>query len=207
MKGLILKDFFALKKQGKTFLVLFIFYLLFSYMTKNISMLGMMIVLICAMMPITTMSFDELCKWDKYALSMPVSRKTIVLSKYIFGILFNFAGIIIVAPISAVMVIITQEMKVGDSLLMILAMEGIAITFLAFIMPILFKFGVEKGRMLMLLVIFLPTMMFFLLSKLGIELPSEQTLKLLTYLSPIVVIIFLLFSICISIKIYDKKEF
>lgn len=207
MKGLILKDFIALKKQGKTFLVLFLFYVLFSFMTRNISMLGMMVAVICAMMPITTMSFDELCKWDKYALSMPIARKTVVLSKYIFGILFDFAGILIVAPISAIMVIITQEMKVRDSLLMILAMGGIAITFLAFIMPILFKFGVEKGRMLMLLVIILPTMLFFLFSKLGIKLPSEQTLKLLAYLSPIVVIIFLLFSICISIKIYDKKEF
>ena len=51
-------------------------------------MLGGVLAVLAAMMPVTAFSFDEKAKWDKYALSMPVSRRDLVLSKYIFGLGF-----------------------------------------------------------------------------------------------------------------------
>ena len=207
MKGLLLKDLFAIRRQGKILLVFVVVYSIYAVMVKNISMLGGMVVLMCAMMPITTMSFDEFCKWDKYALSMPLSRKTIVLSKYSLGIILDLAGILILAPISAIMVLFTKEMKVSESLLVLLVIGEVAITFLAIILPILFKFGVEKGRMLMMIVIFAPTILFLLVSKIGMKVPSEETIEHLLYASPFAVIAILLLSIQLSINIYEKKEF
>jgi len=207
MIGLILKDLFGLKKQGKILLFIVVFYIIYSISLKSISMLGGMGLIMCALMPITSMSYDEFCKWDRYALSMPVTRKTIVLSKYILGIIFELLGIIVIAPISILIVKITGEMKVDEAMLMLIAISGVGITFLSFVFPIMFKFGVEKGRMLMMIVIFAPTLLVFLLPKFNIKIPSEQTLKHLIYVLPFVVIAILLVSIQLSIKMYEKKEF
>lgn len=207
MKGLIIKDLIALKKQGKIMLLLAAFYIVYSISTKNISMLGVMVAVFCVMLPISSMAYDEYCKWDRYALSMPISGKTIVLSKYVLGILLDLVGIVIIAPTSAVIVKFSGEMSIGRSLLVSFAIGEIALVFLSIILPIFFKFGVEKGRMLMITVILAPTVLAFLVKRLNIKLPSEHNLELLAYISPIITVAVFLLSVYISIKIYSKKEF
>jgi ABC-2 type transport system permease protein len=206
MKGLIIKDFFVLKKQAKVLLALLVFYLVYAVATKDISMLAM-ITLLCVMLPITTMAYDEKNKWDKYVLSMPIPRNTLVLSKYLFGIMLDLAGIIIVALISMLMIYFSNETKITEVLVMSVVFGAVGLVFLAIMLPILFKFGVEKGRILMMLVIFAPIILGMVFPKLGIAPPSEHTLKLLAYSAPILIIFVLLLSIKISIAIYNKKEF
>ncbi len=207
MKGLLLKDLFALRKQGKIVLLLVLFYLFYSILSKNVSMLSAMITMLCAFLPITTMSYDEMCKWDRYALSMPISRKTVVYSKYLFGVLLILACILTLTPISAFIVNYTGEMNTWSAFRMILAMGGIAAVFLALIMPLLFKFGVEKARLLMFLLIFIPVAAGYGITKLGIKMPDKNILDLLTYLSPLFVLVIVCISIAISVKIYTRKEF
>ena len=144
MKGLIIKDLFLLRKQGKILLLLAAFYTAFSIFTKNISMLGAIVALMCVMMPITTLSYDEYCKWDRYALAMPVSGKTIVLSKYVLGLLLTLAGSILAAVFSVGIVAVTGEMPFGEALFTIFCTSIISLLFLSAILPLLFKFGVEK---------------------------------------------------------------
>lgn len=207
MKGLLLKDLFALRKQGKIVLLLVLFYLFYSILSKNVSMLSAMITMLCAFLPITTMSYDEMCKWDRYALSMPISRKTVVYSKYLFGVLLILACILTITPISAFIVNYTGEMNTWSAFRMILAMGGIAAVFLALIMPLLFKFGVEKARLLMFLLIFIPVAAGYGITKLGIKMPDKNILDLLTYLSPLLVLVIVCISAAISVKIYTRKEF
>lgn len=206
MKGLILKDFFVIRKQAKVLLGVLIFYLVYAIATKEISMLAM-ITLLCVMMPITTMAYDEKNKWDKYVLSMPVSRSTLVLSKYFFGIMLDLIGIVLVTLISMIMVFSFNEMIITEVLLMSVVFGAMGLVFLAIMLPILFKFGVEKGRLLMMLVIFTPVILGMLIPKLGIAPPSEQTLKLLAYTAPVIIIVIVVISIKTSIAIYNKKEF
>ncbi len=207
MKGLIIKDIFALRQQGKILLALLVFYAVYSVVFQNLSMLAGMIVLLCVMLPVTTMAYDEKSKWDKYALSMPIPRKAIVLSKYLLAITAEFLAVIIVGILGGAIVFLTGEMAIGEMLVMILAIGGIGLFFLALILPILFKFGVEKGRFIMLLVLFVPSMLVMMIPQLGIEPPSLQTLRFLGYLSPLIVAGILLLSVKISIGIYNKKEF
>lgn len=207
MKGLIIKDIYALKQQGKILLVLLVFYAVYSVMFDNLSMLAAMIVLLCVMMPITTMAYDEKSKWEKYALAMPVERKTMVLSKYVFALMAELIGVIIVTILSLIIVFFTGEMKLNEALIMILAIGGVGLFFLAIILPLLFQFGVEKARLIILIVIFIPSLLAMMLSQLGMSPPSPETLKLLGYLSPLIIAGLLLLSIKISMRIYDKKEF
>lgn len=207
MKGLIIKDIFALKQQGKILLGLLVFYAVYSIMFENMSMLAAMIVLLCVMLPITTMAYDEKSKWEKYALSMPIERKTIVLSKYLFAIVAELIGVVLVGILGGTIVLFTGELEIMEMLMMTLVIGGVGLVFLTIILPILFKFGVEKARFLMLIVIFIPAMLGMMIPQMGIAPPSMETLKLLGYLSPIAVVGLLLVSVKISIGIYDRKEF
>lgn len=207
MKGLIIKDVFALRNQGKMILILIVFYIAFSVFTKNISMLSAMIALVCAMMPITTMSYDEYCKWDRYALAMPVSGKTIVLSKYILSGFLTITCFLLVSAVSIAVASITGEMPLGEAIFINFVVCIISFALQAVLLPILFKFGVEKGRFILLPVFIVPAGILYLLSKLGFTLPDTNTLKLLAYLSPALLILIVLASIFISIRIYAKKEF
>jgi putative exporter of polyketide antibiotics len=207
MKGLILKDLYAIKKQSKVLMILLMFYLVYSIMIENVSMLGSMMAVICAVMPVTTMSYDERCKWEKYALSMPVTRKMVVLSKYFLGIVLNLLSMLIIVPLGIFITSSTDGMKLKDSLLTILIIAAVSMLFLSFILPILFKFGVEKGRFLMMLIIFLPAAIVLLLSRLHVKMPEGISLRMLGYLLPLVVILVLLLSIVMSLRIYNNKEF
>jgi len=207
MKGLIIKDMFALRKQGKMMLMIGVFYIAFSVFTKNISMLSAMTAVICSMMPITTMSYDEFCKWDRYALAMPVSGRTIVLSKYILGGILTLAGFLTVSAASIAVVAITGEMQIGEAIFISFVVSIASLGLQAILLPILFKFGVEKGRFILLPLFLVPMAAVFLLSKLGFTLPDTHTLKLLGYFSPAVVILIVIASVFLSIRIYSKKEF
>ena len=207
MKGLIIKDMFALRKQGKMMLMITVFYIAFSIFTKNISMLGTMTALLCAMLPITTLSYDEYCKWDRYALAMPTCGRTIVLSKYILGGMLTLAGFIVVAAASIAVVAITDEMPVGEAIFTCFVVSILSLAVQSIIFPIIFKFGVEKGRFIMLPVFIVPAGILYLLSKLGFTLPDTRTLKFLAYLSPAAVLLIMVASIILSIHIYRKKEF
>lgn len=207
MKGLLIKDLLALKRQGRVLLVMLVFYVVYAAAFHNISMLSGMIVMMCAMMPITVMAYDEKCKWDKYALAMPIPRKTVVLSKYLFGILLDAAGVAAVIPVSIAISLFTKDLIVKDILLTTAVVGGLALVFLALILPVLFKFGVEKGRMLMMLAIFVPVALVMLVSKLGIQAPSAQTVKLLLVAAPAAVAVLLFASFKVSAAIYSKKEF
>lgn len=207
MKGLLLKDLFTLRKQGKVYLLLLAFYLFYTILTKNVSMMSSMIAMLCAIAPITTLAYDENCKWDRYALSMPISRKMIVLSKYVFGILLILISMVIVAPLSMMVVTYTREMELKPAIMIVLAVNGIAILFISILLPLLFKFGVEKGRLLMFVIFFIPLAFVYLYKKINLGLPSKETFELLGYLSPVFLIIIVLISMVISIRIYEKKEF
>ncbi len=203
MKGLIIKDILNLKKQAKLIGILTLFYLFFSVATENNSMFGAMVLVLFAMMPITAISYDERANWDKYALTMPVSRTHMVLSKYVLGLVLSvFAFILnLIAQIA-----LGTEMNI-ENIITISVMFSISIIFISLLLPIMFKLGVEKGRMMMFMVLMLPTLIIILFSKLIDAPPTEEMMMKALYILPFITIILYISSIFISINIYKKKEF
>lgn len=203
MIGLILKDLMNLKKQFKVFGFIIIFYFIFSMATKNNSMFGTMVTLVFAMLPITALAFDEKANWDKYALTMPVSRSEIVMSKYILGIISSLFATLL----NFIAQILLGTKINDDSLIAIFAIFSVSLVFFSLLLPIMFKFGVEKGRMLMLVVLMLPTLLVLLLKNyLNITL-TQDLLNKMMYGLPLLAIALIILSMLLSIIIYKNKEF
>ncbi len=206
MKGLIIKDILNLKNYGRSILVIIAFYGIFAYTINDAGFLGGMIVLLMTMMSISSFSYDDLAKWDKYALSLPISRKDMVMSKYLLSIIFIVLGAALSFVIVFAMSNIKNSVNLWELLLQTYSVSAVAIIFISVLMPLLYKFGVEKSRIMIMAVFAIPTLLVVLLSKLGIAKPSEDQLMFLLKMSPIIVIAVMMVSVFISYNIYKKKD-
>lgn len=206
MLGLLLKEYYNLLRYGKTILGLAVFYLLFSIIMKNVSFITSMVMLLFAIMTVTSFSYDDMAKWDKYAASLPVTRKKIVGAKYLLGVILTVLGGLI-SLLGIWIISLIQEVPDLNMNFMIIAGTFTASFFyLALLLPVLYKFGAEKSRFIMLAIFFIPFGLVYLLGQLGITMPSEQTIVAFLKLAPLGAILLYVISYFISCAIYRKKE-
>ena len=216
MKGLIIKDILNLRNYMKQLILVFLFFVAYGIFLKNGVFVGSMITLMLSMQVITTMSYDEYAKWDKYALTMNINRKDIVLSKYVFFIMSIIIGIV-VGIISSSFINIISDSNVGIDEILVTSIMVPCIFAILFciIIPIVFKIGVEKARVVMMAIFFTPTILGFIFFKMAekanIPMPDEATLDMIFKFGLIgliiLTVVFIFISYKISLSIYKKKEF
>ena len=157
------------------------------------------------MLPITAMAYDEQSKWDRYCLTMPVSRREVVLSRYSLGV----GGVTLTTLLSAVLITLVEGFSI-DVIVVPIMIASIALVFLSVMLPILHKMGAEKARLVMMLVMFLPTMLVVIggkmLQEYGIK-PNFESLERFWWVLPIAAVVITIISAIISISFYNKKEF
>lgn len=202
MRGLLIKDIVNLKSQARVMLVLVAFYIFIAISSENTAILGGIIAILAAMLPITAMAYDEKAKWDKYALTMPITRRDLVLSKYFLGIGFS----ILAFGINILLNFLLGYYPTKEIFILSAALLGASFLFLTLVLPVMFKYGVEKGRIVMMLLIFSPTAVALLLQKSNFAPPSQAFLDKLIYIVPLVLIALLGLSMILSIQFYQKKE-
>ena len=149
MKALIQKDVYVLWKQMKIFLLVML-----VIMVGNGSFGSVFVVVWCSMLPYTALAYDERCKWDQMAAMMPYSPRDLVLSKYVLGWLCAGAASAVVLAVQAVIRVLHLPMATGTPLAVLMSFCASA-SVLAITLPVMIWFSVERGRMVMFLVIFL----------------------------------------------------
>ena len=147
MKALILKDTYVIWRQMKYFLVMI---LLFSALPSGFN--NAFAVVYAAMLPYTALAYDERSKWEQMAAVMPSSTRDIVLGKYVFGWLCIAAAAVLSLLLQAALSLVSSRVF-SPAMMVMSALGGLCI--LAISLPVMFRFGVEKGRMAMFLIIFL----------------------------------------------------
>ena len=211
MIGLLIKDLFNLKKYMKQFgFSCFIFILLAVYLKSPNYFMGMGI-LLAAMMVINAMAYDENAHWDKYALTMPILRKDLVFSKYALLVLSGVASSLVTLGASLVLSIflklpLTLELPLVNGTLFV-----VMIFFSSIILPLIFKLGTEKARLIIAAVAAIPSVLFLTIYKFtemnNIPLPTENQLKMAAFAAPVLVLILFFISYNISLSIVSKKEY
>ena len=149
MKALIQKDVYVLWKQMRIFLLVMLI-----GMVGNGSFGSVFVVIWCSMLPYTALAYDERCKWDQMAAMMPYSPRDLVLSKYVLGWLCAGAASAVVLAVQAIIRVLHLPMATGTPLAALMSFCASA-GVLAVTLPVMIRFSVERGRMVMFLVIFL----------------------------------------------------
>jgi ABC-type transport system involved in multi-copper enzyme maturation permease subunit len=206
MKGLLLKDLLVLRQQSKIYLFMILMFAAFAIINEDPSFAGGMVAIVAVMLPITAMSYDERAGWDRLALSMPVSRKAMVLSKYLLG-----AGFSVVAFLISLLLGLKSNDPAGEpagtAFATALVFWSVCIILFSVLMPLFIRLGVEKGRIVMMAVLFVPTGVLIFLSSTGIVQADPEGLERLLRMAPIAAIALFVASILISFRLYEKKEF
>lgn len=218
MKGLLIKDFHLLLGQKKFFIVVTLFGLFFTISNENpISGMSYVTVLF-SIFTLSTISYDEYDNGMAFLMTLPASKTTYVAEKY------AFAGMItaISAVISSILAIgISKVMNISIDVKEIaisgIVVAGFASLMLAFMIPIELKFGAEKSRIAMILVmgIFFGVGLLAIkgLAHFGIDMQqiiTEMAIideKILIGIVFVVWCIFMAISYFISVNIMKKKEF
>ena len=153
VRGLLLKDIFELSAQCRVQLVLTGVYLLLPLFIRGIALFASVGMMLLAMMPVYALGYDERCRWERYALAMPVRKSDLFWSRFLLGVIAVALG-------AAVQVLVALLAGRGDLLSSLAVTAPAAILYLLIVLPLMMKLGVEKGRFLLLLL----TAAFMLLS-------------------------------------------
>ena len=167
MKGIVIKDLLTLKSSMKTVVLIVILFGFMgaksgsAYMTTFASVYA-------AILPMTCMAYDERSRFNRYAVAMPVSPRNIALSKYI-------TGLILVAAATAIALVIALFTKVpiGETAAGCML---IPVFYHTFMLPVMFKFGVEKSRLMVLIGVVIPAVGISFMEEAGINTIKYQNL-------------------------------
>lgn len=201
MKGLLLKDWKTLLKQMKVMLAIMALFACVpgTYMSA-------FALFYAAMMPITALAYDERAKWDELAAMMPYTAKAIVGSKYALGLT-------LVLPVLALSVlsrlIVHSTPIVSEDTMALLITACLSLILMAINLPFMFRFGVEKGRLIYILLTcaFVVAGVSFadkltdMINGIGTAMVTIVPLLLLA-----VTAIALFVSCCISVHVYRAKR-
>ena len=209
MLGLIKKDLLMMKGKLKSLLIILIIFGLMAIEQNND--LSFFPVLISIMLSISTFSYDEYNKWNSYVITLPNGRKNVIRAKYLSALILS-----IVAIILSIILLVTMESMTHHINLMEITSKMVICFFsigliISVTYPILFKFGVEKGRIAIFIGIFiLVTLMGLIVKKVKLSLPTYIIHTFTNYnlvILPMILIIILSISYKISILILSKKEY
>lgn len=213
MLALMKKDFMVLRQ---TCAMIFLFLLIFAVLGcvfGNFSMLQTYYTVSVMLLPITTMSWDEKSKWDIYCTSLPVSRRTVVLSKFVFICGLAAAEILFMLAIMTVYQTVQGEPVSAGTLMQAALFPCIGLVIADIALPPVFLLGAEKGRFAMIAVIWgivLIGMVIEKMWKLDVEQAASELLgsvqgNAMAALLTLVTVVTVISALC-AIAIYERKE-
>ncbi len=215
MKGLILKDLYAIRSYFvKQVGLMALMYLLISVVViQSVAFFAPMMVMSVMMMLISTFSLDETAKWDAYALTLPLSPRSIVGARYLLmgGMLLGSSAVI------AAVCCAVDALTFRDGAATVLgSTAGVAVSYLLvslIVMPLFYKLGVEKARIAMVLCFIAPFMLILWLASYLETSGFDVAVFFSANAVPVLVVVgvLLLAALCVgsyllSVKFYAEKE-
>ena len=158
------------------------------------------------------MAYEDHNNIDYLISYLPVKRKEYVISRYLFGIISILLSSILLCIVYVVSIKINELQDISLSVLLPTSITS-AILSMSLIIPLVLKFGINKGRVFMsIIVMVVSTIPVSLIS--GISQDSkmlEAIMKIMNnfgipLLAVVINIITLVVSIAISINLYKNKE-
>lgn len=219
IKGLIIKDLLNLSKYKFSIIVIFIVFIL--CFIKEPMIIPIMVLAMIGMIGMSTFNYDETSNSNNYLLSLPTSKKQIVLAKYIFliglivlGALLSFIIIYLTSYILVHFNYVEEVINYKDLINPILCGGFSILLVIAIQIPSVYKWGAEKGRIqmfiLIIIVIGLVLGLFYLVTKNNINVNYSDIKNFIItwgpYLLGLFLIVIYFISYKLSLKIYLNKE-
>ena len=214
MRALIIKDFYNLNRYIKSMIFMITIFAVIFINSNDIEGIITVSSILFGMMIMNAFTFDDMCNWERFCLTTPIRKKDIVISKFIILLLLSLLGLLVgfLATILGNLFLskpINGEFFGTMGILTIISFS-ISLIFGSTIMPIIYKFGVEKARNFLILSYIIPIAVgagiLKILFLFGFVL-TEKVLMIIIIFSPLIAFVWTFIMYIISLKIFEKKEF
>lgn len=148
MKGLILKDFYMIKKYCKSFLFIAVLFLGLYFFASDSLFILFYPCLICGTLPVTLLGYDEQSGWLLYSGTLPYKKEWIVTSKYIIGLAAGGIMYLATGAVLVIQMVASRAFNFEQFAFVMTVLLLITIIVPALGLPFMFRFGTEKGRLI-----------------------------------------------------------
>ena len=145
MKGLLLKDWYMMKKYCRAYLLIAVVFVAVSLVNDDNMFFVFYPCLLCGMIPVNLLGYDERSRWTQYSGALPYTKTQIVSAKYLIGLLAQLAMLLVTGMVQGIKMSMHGTFAKDFPVLMLL-MLTVATLSSSISLPFIFKLGVEKGR-------------------------------------------------------------
>ena len=203
MKALIRKDLYTTIASMRTiFLIMAVFAVVTVFARETGFYIPYLVVLPCTLAS-TLINIDVREKWDVCALTLPVSRRTVISARYLFVLLLILGGVLV-----GTVCYILRMMRGFESGGLVQAVSMCLATALlvpSVTIPMAYKFGADKGRYIVILLI-----MGLMLALMSVSGEGYTFSGALAWMSPwmLLLVSSVLFAVSwtVTTSIYEKKD-
>ena len=206
MKGLLIKDFYMVKKHCMMLIGISLLFFGISLFGKTIYFAYYPLAIL-SILPMNILGFEDHYRWNKTEVTLPISRTQAVLEKYILLFVFIIPAIIISNIIF--FFVFSFDFREIISLVSIMLFTSVIVPSIVF--PICFKIGYTRAKVFIgiLIPIIMGAIVFINVGNLSGEMLiiGKFTPQQNAYLFAVAAVIFLGISMLLSIRFYKKREF
>lgn len=152
MRGLLQKDLCLLLQRSRALIILLGVGIMMGYSTDGSFVIGYMTML-CAILTVGTISYDEFDNGYPFLFTLPITKKTYVIGKYIFCLLGDMAGWVISVIIYAGCRIAKGNVFTANELMEAISFIPVVGLITAIMLPLQLKFGAEKSRQVLAVIV------------------------------------------------------
>lgn len=211
MKGLVRYDLTQLTGNSKKsfYLLYFAGLIVVSLAVGGGKIFSYMAVMIGCMMGVSFFSYETWYHWDRYCAALPLSNRQIVVSRYISLLITTGCGVLL-ALVIGLLSFAAGRMDLSWTQWLFSLVQTIlaALLYIEIEIPVMYRFGVERGRMVNILLFVVLYSGALALAELS-QVPTEFAAIVRIAFGVAWLVILLLFpvSITISMRIRAKKEY
>ena len=222
MKAMLYADWMNFRQSIRSILFVLVAFALSAFAFSGPMFFNFTVVILSIMVPTTLFAADQAYGWNRLSLSMPILRRDVVGSKFVMGALVNVILLAVSTVLTVVYVLISATGNPAGALMEnlagIFACEAVAFLMMGVLMALSFKFGIEKGRYIIMACVWVPVLGVFLLERLpGFETAlqavgnwlntaGEAQISLLIAAALAVSLVVYVICYLISVRVYRKKE-
>lgn len=150
MLGLLVKDWYLARKYCRPLLLIAVVFAAVSVFSEN-SFFAVYPLLLGALLPVTLHAYDERSGFLRYACALPVRRRDVVAVRYLELALSLLLGLAVLglARIAGAL----SGAAVSGTVMELLVMTLLALVVASILLPLAFRFGTERARLMMFLVV------------------------------------------------------
>ena len=218
MKGLLTKDIRLIFGQKRFFLVMLLLTIYFVALLEMVEFGMGYLIMMVGLLTVTTIAYDEQNNGCAFLLTMPISRRGYAVEKYVLGIGLGAVSCLLVTVLAIMIGLVKNtEMNITEFIGASVGIYLSLVLVLALMLPIIFQFGAERGRVMFALIVAVGMVALIEIGKMvnhssvlgvsawldGLELGPV----LLIGMTVFVLAAILCISMFISIRIMEKKQF